>query len=119
MDLDDEELKATREANGTVSTTDNKIEDIVNKFNETCKELSEITGVSNIAIIGYVNVGDKHGFISSTNGLQSLESTTTFLLDFASMNIRESVKATASKNVEELKNKIEEIQNKEDIVNGK
>lgn len=114
MDLDEEELKKTRELNGADASVEDKIEAVVNKFNETCKELAKLSGMKHIAIIGYVDIADKHGFISSTEGLQSLESTTTFLLDFASMNIREAVKKTAIKNIDELKQAINKEENNND-----
>lgn len=131
MDLDEEELKATRELNG-VGSKDNgnaeeqlkklqedankKIQEVVNKINEACEELSNVDYLHHIMIVGYVDVGVARGFVSSNYNLKAMESQTTFLLDYMSKNIKESVKAQARENAKQIKDiiKKEEEDNKDD-----
>lgn len=131
MDLDEDELKATRELNGadskdTVNTEEQlkklqedankKIQDAVDKINEACEELSNVDYLHHIMIVGYVDVGVARGFVSSNYNLKAMESQTTFLLDYVSKNIKESVKAQARENAKQIKDiiKKEEEDNKDD-----
>lgn len=131
MDLDEDELKATRELNGadskdTVNTEEQlkklqedankKIQDVVDKINEACEELSNVDYLHHIMIVGYVDVGVARGFVSSNYNLKAMESQTTFLLDYVSKNIKESVKAQARENAKQIKDiiKKEEEDNKDD-----
>lgn len=120
-DLDDDELKATRELNGVdnkdISTEEQlkklqedankKIQDAVNKINEACEELSNVDYLHHIMIVGYVDVGVAKGFVSSNYNLKHLESQTTYLLDFLSKSIKEGVRTKAKEKVEDIKNIIE------------
>ena len=131
MDLDEEELKATRELNGVGSKdtgnteeqlkklqedANKKIQEAVNKINEACEELSNVDYLHHIIIVGYVDVGVASGFVSSNYNLKAMESQTTFLLDYMSKNIKESVKAQARENAKQIKDiiKKEEEENKDD-----
>ena len=77
MDLDDEELKATKELNGTANNEDElkkiqeeankKIQEVVDKVNKACEELSNIDILKHVMIVGYVDVGAARGFISSNS----------------------------------------------------
>lgn len=120
-DLDDDELKATRELNGVdnkdISTEEQlkklqedankKIQEAVNKINEACEELSNVDYLHHIMIVGYVDVGVAKGFVSSNYNLKHLESQTTYLLDFLSKSIKEGVRTKAKEKVEDIKNIIE------------
>lgn len=120
-DLDDDELKATRELNGVdnkdISTEEQlkklqedankKIQEAVNKINEACEELSSVDYLHHIMIVGYVDVGVAKGFVSSNYNLKHLESQTTYLLDFLSKSIKEGVRTKAKEKVEDIKNIIE------------
>lgn len=117
MDLDDEELKATKELNGTANNEDElkkiqeeankKIQEAVDKVNKACEELSNIDILKHVMIVGYVDVGAARGFISSNYNLKEMESQTTFLLDFASKNIKESVRRLAKEQADKLKDIID------------
>lgn len=124
-DLDNDELKATKELNGTakaVSTdeklkqlqedNDKKIEEAVAAFNKACEDLAALDIVHQVICIGYIDTAISRGFVSAQSGLESLESTTTFLLDFSSNNIREQVKATMRKQAEQLKEQIDKEEKK-------
>lgn len=122
-DLDDDELKATREHNGAsrsnpTSTDEDKfiklqneankkIEDIVAEINKACEGLSNIQFLEHVMIVGYVDVGVAKGFVSSNYNLKHLESQTTYLLDFLSKSIKEGVRTKAKEKVEDIKNIIE------------
>lgn len=124
MDLDDEELEATRSKLGVnakvIDTNDKlqklqeegeaKIKEAVDKFNEACTELSKLDIVQHIALIGYIDVGVASGFISSKYGLDHIESLTTFLLDYTSKNIKEGVKAHAEMQAKEIEKEINKIE---------
>lgn len=117
MDLDDEELKATKELNGTANNEDElkkiqeeankKIQEVVDKVNKACEELSNIDILKHVMIVGYVDVGAARGFISSNYNLKEMESQTTFLLDFASKNIKESVRRLAKEQADKIKDIID------------
>lgn len=117
MDLDDEELKATKELNGTANNEDElkkiqeeankKIQEAVDKVNKACEELSNIDILKHVMIVGYVDVGAARGFISSNYNLKEMESQTTFLLDFASKNIKESVRRLAKEQADKIKDIID------------
>lgn len=123
MDLDDEELKATKELNGVSNAVNDsnekiiqmqeeankKIEEAVMAINKSAEELSKVYGIKHVMVIGYADVGVLQGFISSNANLKNMESQTTFLLDFASRNIKEGVRQHA----EELKKKLEKEIEKE------
>lgn len=124
-DLDNDELKATKELNGTakaVSTEEElkqlqednnkKIEEAVAAFNKACEDLAALDIVHQVICIGYIDTVISRGFVSAQSGLESLESTTTFLLDFSSNNIREQVKATMRKQAEQLKEQIDKEEKK-------
>lgn len=124
-DLDNDELKATKELNGTakaVSTdeklkqlqedNDKKIEEAVAAFNKACEDLAALDIVHQVICIGYIDTAISRGFVSAQSGLESLESTTTFLLDFSSNNIREQVRATMRKQAEQLKEQIDKEEKK-------
>ena len=123
-DLDNEELQATKELNGTakaVSTEDElkqlqednnkKIEEAVAAFNKACEDLAALDIVHQVICIGYIDTAISRGFVSAQSGLESLESTTTFLLDFSSNNIREQVKARLREQAAQLKEQIDKEQN--------
>ena len=125
-DLDNEELQATRELNGTakaVSTEDElkqlqednnkKIEEAVAAFNKACEDLAALDIVHQVICIGYIDTAISRGFVSAQSGLESLESTTTFLLDFSSNNIREQVKARLREQAVQLKEQIKREENKD------
>ena len=125
-DLDNEELQATKELNGTakaVSTEDElkqlqednnkKIEEAVTAFNKACEDLAALDIVHQVICIGYIDTAISRGFVSAQSGLESLESTTTFLLDFSSNNIREQVKARLCEQVAQLKEQIDKEENKD------
>lgn len=125
-DLDNEELQATRELNGTakaVSTEDElkqlqednnkKIEETVAAFNKACEDLAALDIVHQVICIGYIDTAISRGFVSAQSGLESLESTTTFLLDFSSNNIREQVKARLREQAAQLKEQIDKEENKD------
>ena len=125
-DLDNEELQATKELNGTakaVSTEEQlkqlqednnkKIEEAVAAFNKACEDLAALDIVHQVICIGYIDTAISRGFVSAQSGLESLESTTTFLLDFSSNNIREQVKARLREQVAQLKEQIDKEENKD------
>lgn len=125
-DLDNEELQATKELNGTakaVSTEDElkqlqednnkKIEETVAAFNKACEDLAALDIVHQVICIGYIDTAISRGFVSAQSGLESLESTTTFLLDFSSNNIREQVKARLREQAAQLKEQIDKEENKD------
>lgn len=125
-DLDNEELQATKELNGTakaVSTEDElkqlqednnkKIEEAVTAFNKACEDLAALDIVHQVICIGYIDTAISRGFVSAQSGLESLESTTTFLLDFSSNNIREQVKARLREQAAQLKEQINKEENKD------
>lgn len=125
-DLDNEELQATKELNGTakaVSTEDElkqlqednnkKIEEAVAAFNKACEDLAALDIVHQVICIGYIDTAISRGFVSAQSGLESLESTTTFLLDFSSNNIREQVKARLREQAAQLKEQIDKEENKD------
>lgn len=125
-DLDNEELQATKELNGTakaVSTEDElkqlqednnkKIEEAVTAFNKACEDLAALDIVHQVICIGYIDTAISRGFVSAQSGLESLESTTTFLLDFSSNNIREQVKARLREQAAQLKEQIDKEENKD------
>lgn len=125
-DLDNEELQATKELNGTakaVSTEEElkqlqednnkKIEEAVAAFNKACEDLAALDIVHQVICIGYIDTAISRGFVSAQSGLESLESTTTFLLDFSSNNIREQVKARLREQVAQLKEQIDKEENKD------
>lgn len=125
-DLDNEELQATKELNGTakaVSTEDKlkqlqednnkKIEEAVAAFNKACEDLAALDIVHQVICIGYIDTAISRGFVSAQAGLESLESTTTFLLDFSSNNIREQVKARVREQAAQLKEQIKREENKD------
>lgn len=129
MDLDDEELKATKKLHeGSVKKlepekdeqeepinreeAERKIQEAIDKLNEACEAISNLDIMKHAIVIGYVDAGIASGFISSKYNLEHLESTTTFLLDFSSRNIKESVRQTAQKQAENIKNIIEEEEKK-------
>lgn len=125
-DLDNEELQATKELNGTakpVSTEEElkqlqednnkKIEETVAAFNKACEDLAALDIVHQVICIGYIDTAISRGFVSAQSGLESLESTTTFLLDFSSNNIREQVKARLREQAAQLKEQIDKEENKD------
>lgn len=125
-DLDNEELQATKELNGTakaVSTEEQlkqlqednnkKIEEAVAAFNKACEDLAALDIVHQVICIGYIDTAISRGFVSAQSGLESLESTTTFLLDFSSNNIREQVKARLREQAAQLKEQIDKEENKD------
>lgn len=125
-DSDNEELQATKELNGTakaVSTEDElkqlqednnkKIEEAVAAFNKACEDLAALDIVHQVICIGYIDTAISRGFVSAQSGLESLESTTTFLLDFSSNNIREQVKARLREQAAQLKEQIDKEENKD------
>lgn len=125
-DLDNEELQATKELNGTakaVSTEEElkqlqednnkKIEEAVAAFNKACEDLAALDIVHQVICIGYIDTAISRGFVSAQSGLESLESTTTFLLDFSSNNIREQVKARLREQAAQLKEQIDKEENKD------
>lgn len=125
-DLDNEELQATKELNGTakaVSTEEElkqlqednnkKIEEAVTAFNKACEDLAALDIVHQVICIGYIDTAISRGFVSAQSGLESLESTTTFLLDFSSNNIREQVKARLREQAAQLKEQIDKEENKD------
>ena len=125
-DLDNEELQAPKELNGTakaVSTEDElkqlqednnkKIEEAVAAFNKACEDLAALDIVHQVICIGYIDTAISRGFVSAQSGLESLESTTTFLLDFSSNNIREQVKARLREQAAQLKEQIDKEENKD------
>lgn len=125
-DLDNEELQATKELNGTakaVSTEEElkqlqednnkKIEEAVAAFNKACEDLATLDIVHQVICIGYIDTAISKGFVSAQSGLESLESTTTFLLDFSSNNIREQVKARLREQAAQLKEQIDKEENKD------
>ena len=125
-DLDNEELQATKELNGTakaVSTEEElkqlqedntkKIEEAVVAFNKACEDLAALDIVHQVICIGYIDTAISRGFVSAQSGLESLESTTTFLLDFSSNNIREQVKARLREQAAQLKEQIDKEENKD------
>lgn len=125
-DLDNEELQATKELNGTakaVSTEEElkqlqednnkKIEEAVAAFNKACEDLAALDIVHQVICIGYIDTAISKGFVSAQSGLESLESTTTFLLDFSSNNIREQVKARLREQAAQLKEQIDKEENKD------
>lgn len=124
-DLDNEELQATKELNGTakaVSTEEElkqlqednnkKIEEAVTAFNKACEDLAALDIVHQVICIGYIDTAISRGFVSAQSGLESLESTTTFLLDFSSNNIREQVKARLREQAAQLKEQIDKEEKK-------
>lgn len=125
-DLDNEELQATKELNGTakaVSTEEElkqlqednnkKIEEAVAAFNKACEDLASLDIVHQVICIGYIDTAISRGFVSAQSGLESLESTTTFLLDFSSNNIREQVRARLREQAAQLKEQIDKEENKD------
>lgn len=128
MDLDDDELKATRKINGVAKEeaaqhklseeeikkiqedANKKIEDIMKQINDACEELSKMDGMQHLMVVGYVDIGTARGFVSANSNLKEIESQTTFLLDYTSRNIKEAVRKQAQQNMEKLK----EVINKEE-----
>lgn len=91
-----------------------KIEEVIRAINDACKVIGENDIVQNVIVIGYVNTGVDQGFVSTQKGLNSLESTTTFLLDYASKNISNTVREKMKEQAEELKKEIEKEENKDE-----
>lgn len=131
MDLDEDELKATRKLNGADSKkainadeeikkiqeeANKSIQEIVDKINTACEGLADVDFLQHVIIVGYVDVGAARGFVSSNYNLKHMESQSTFLLDYLSKNIKESVKAKARQNTENIKDIInkEKGDNKDD-----
>ena len=103
----EEELKQLQEDNNK------KIEEAVAAFNKACEDLAALDIVHQVICIGYIDTAISRGFVSAQSGLESLESTTTFLLDFSSNNIREQVKARLREQAAQLKEQIDKEENKD------
>lgn len=90
------------------------MEESKERIKELLKSMDLITNnlfkediLKHIMIIGYVDTGDISGFISTHEGLETTASLTTFLLDYASKNIKKSVEGSTNELVEELRKEIE------------
>ena len=71
-------------------------------------------------MVGYFDNGLAQGFIAASSNLESLESRTTFLLDYMSRDIKEAVHKRIEKQAEAIKETIKEVEErKEEDNNGK
>ena len=112
MDLDDEELKATKELTGALAAPVSSVSEIDKAMEKVIMELSNIAGVQNVALIAYVNANDgdvnKRGFMSKTINLESVATNNLFLLDFMHSLIVSEVTKTSKEAQENVEKKEEE-----------
>lgn len=112
MDLDDEELKATKELTGAAKAPEGSINEIDKAMEKVIMELGDTAGVQNVALIAYVNAnnGDvnKKGFMSKTINLASVATNNLFLLDFMHSLIVSEVTKTSKEVQENVEKKEEE-----------
>lgn len=82
MELDDEELKATKELTGAEKKA--SFEEIDKVMAECIKKLSDTAGINNVSLVVYVNIPEekKKGFMSKTVNLSTVQGNTLYLLDY-------------------------------------
>lgn len=111
MTAEEEVAKLHEEAN-------KKIEEAVKLLNDACEDIGKNPMFKHMMIVGYVDLGIVQGFISSNNNLNSIESQTTYLLDYMSRNIKEKVRQEAERRREEIKEAIKQEAERQDMEKG-
>lgn len=111
--MNEEEIKKQQEESNKA------IEEIINNMNKACEELSSADALQHLMIVGYVDTGVARGFVSSNFGLDHLESQATFLLDYTSKNIKDSVRKEALRKQKELEELIKKEEEKNNVEEGK
>ena len=97
------------------------IAEAVKQLNDACETLGKNnTYLQHIALVGYFDNGLAQGFIAASNNLESLESRTTFLLDYMSRDIKDAVHKRIEKQAEAIKETIKDMEErKEEDNDGK
>lgn len=103
MELDDEELKATKELTGAEKKA--SFEEIDKVIAECIKKLSDTAGITNASLVVYVDIPEekKKGFMSRTLNLSTVQSNTLYLLDYMHSLIVKDINETSKAVEQEVK----------------